>query len=81
MLLRTQRRRCFAACKATSALAPLHPPTLPPLVPHAVVFVAAVWVLGGYINTMANVLAPKLVPPQVRSLAGEGGPWDRASGG
>jgi predicted MFS family arabinose efflux permease len=34
-----------------------------------VVFVAAVWVLGGYINTMANVLAPKLVPPQLKSAA------------
>jgi hypothetical protein len=37
-----------------------------------VVFIALLWVLGGYINTMSNVLAPRLVPPQV----GWGpGPW------
>ena len=29
------------------------------------VFIALLWVLGGYINTMSNVLAPRLVPPQV----------------
>lgn len=36
----------------------------------AVLLVAAVWVLGGYINTMSNMMAPRLVPPQVRPRPG-----------
>ena len=31
----------------------------------AVAFVAMLWTAGGYVNTMSNMLAPKLVPPQV----------------
>jgi hypothetical protein len=31
----------------------------------AVLFVTLMWVMGGYINTMSNVLAPRMVPPQV----------------
>lgn len=35
--------------------------------PHsaAVTFICAVWLLGGYINTMANIISPRLVPPHV----------------
>ncbi|KAL4440645.1 hypothetical protein ABPG77_000354 [Micractinium sp. CCAP 211/92] len=35
----------------------------------AVLLVAAVWLLGGYINTMANMMAPRLVPPQLKGAA------------
>lgn len=34
-----------------------------------VLFVTLMWVMGGYINTMSNVLAPKMVPPQLKSAA------------
>ncbi|EFN58589.1 hypothetical protein CHLNCDRAFT_140764 [Chlorella variabilis] len=34
-----------------------------------VLFVTMIWVLGGYINTMSNMLAPKLVPPQLKGTA------------
>lgn len=35
----------------------------------AVCFIALVWTVGGYINTMANVLAPRLVPPHLKPTA------------
>ncbi|KAL4457583.1 hypothetical protein ABPG75_012448 [Micractinium tetrahymenae] len=35
----------------------------------AVLVVAAIWLLGGYINTMANMMAPRLVPPQLKGAA------------
>eukprot|EP00887_Chlorella_sp_A99_P002817 scaffold6.g2817.t1 len=35
----------------------------------AVAFIAGVWVLGGYINTQANLMAPKLVPSRRKGKA------------
>jgi hypothetical protein len=35
----------------------------------AVAYVAAVWCASGYINTAANMCAPRMVPPQLKSAA------------
>ena len=35
----------------------------------AVAYVAAMWVVGGFINTASNMMAPMLVRPQLKSTA------------
>jgi hypothetical protein len=35
----------------------------------AVVFIAVLWLMGGYINTMSNMLAPRLAPAHLKSNA------------
>ena len=35
----------------------------------AVVFIAFLWLIGGWINTNANLLAPKMVPGELKGTA------------